>query len=51
MNSRTLISAFVLACAVVAVPSVPGVRMDAAPRRLVVPSLDGVTPDDLRALV
>jgi HAD superfamily hydrolase (TIGR01509 family) len=38
-------------CAVVAVPSVPGVRMDAAPRRLVVPSLDGVTPADLRALV
>lgn len=38
-------------CAVVAVPSVPGVRMDAAPRRLVVPSLAGVTPADLRALV
>ena len=38
-------------CAVVAVPSVPGVRMAAAPRRLVVPSLAGLTPADLRALV
>ena len=38
-------------CAVVAVPSVPGVRMAEAPRRLVVPTLDGVVPADLRALV
>ena len=38
-------------CAVVAVPSVPGVRMAAGPRRLVVPSLADVTPADLRALV
>jgi HAD superfamily hydrolase (TIGR01509 family) len=38
-------------CAVVAVPSVPGVHLEPAARRLVVPSLDGVAPADLRALV
>ena len=38
-------------CAVVAVPSVPGVRMAPAPRRLVVPSLADLAPSDLRALV
>jgi HAD superfamily hydrolase (TIGR01509 family) len=38
-------------CAVVAVPSVPGVRMAPALRRLVVPTLAGLTPGDLRALV
>ena len=38
-------------CAVVAVPSVPGVRLAAGPRRLVVPSLAGLAPADLRALV
>ena len=37
-------------CAVVAVPSVAGVAFDAAPRRLVVGSLAGVTLADLRAL-
>ena len=38
-------------CAVVAVPSVHGVHFPPQPRRLVVPSLIGVTPADLRALV
>ena len=38
-------------CAVVAVPSVPGVQLEPGPRRLVVPTLAGTTPDDLRALV
>lgn len=38
-------------CAVVAVPGVHGVRFDAAPRRLVVPSLTRVSPGDLHALV
>ena len=38
-------------CAVVAVPSVAGVRMAPGPRRLVAPSLDGLAPADLRALV
>ena len=38
-------------CAVVAVPSVPGVVLDPAPRRLVVPSLEAVSVADLRALV
>jgi HAD superfamily hydrolase (TIGR01509 family) len=38
-------------CAVVAVPSVPGVVIAPARRRLVVPSLDGVDPAALRALV
>jgi HAD superfamily hydrolase (TIGR01509 family) len=38
-------------CAVVAVPSLPGVTFTPSPRRLVVPSLAGVRPDDLRALL
>lgn len=38
-------------CAVVAVPSVAGVHLEPADRRLVVPTLEGLTPDDLRALV
>ena len=38
-------------CAVVAVPSVPGVVLDPAPRRLVVPSLEQVDVAALRALV
>ena len=38
-------------CAVVAVPSVPGVLFDSGPRRLVVPSLAQVGVEDLRALV
>ena len=38
-------------CAVLAVPSVPGVVFDPAPRRHVVRSLAGVTVEDLRALV
>lgn len=38
-------------CAVVAVPSVPGVAFAEAPRRLVVPSLVDVTVADLHALV
>ena len=38
-------------CAVVAVPSVPGVEVEPAPRRLVVPSLEKVDPAALRALV
>jgi len=38
-------------CAVVAVPSVAGVHLAPGPRRLVVPTLAGVTPADLRALV
>jgi HAD superfamily hydrolase (TIGR01509 family) len=38
-------------CAVVAVPSVEGVSFEAGPRRLVVPSLAGVRPEDLGALV
>lgn len=38
-------------CAVVAVPSVAGVQLAPADRRLVVPTLEGVRPDDLRALV
>jgi HAD superfamily hydrolase (TIGR01509 family) len=38
-------------CAVVAVPSVCGVVFDPAPRRLVVPSLTQVGPQDLRALL
>lgn len=38
-------------CAVVAVPSVAGVGFDDQPRRLVVPSLSGVSAADLRALV
>ncbi len=38
-------------CAVVAVPSVAGVRIDAGPRRLVVSTLEDVTPADLRVLV
>jgi HAD superfamily hydrolase (TIGR01509 family) len=38
-------------CAVVAVPSVPGVHLTATPRRLVVPTLADVSPADLRALV
>ena len=38
-------------CAVVAVPSVPGVTFAAAPRRLVVPSLEVVTVDALHTLV
>lgn len=38
-------------CAVVAVPSVPGVVFDAAPRRLVARSLAEVTVSDLRTLV
>lgn len=38
-------------CAVVAVPSVPGVVLEAAPRRLVAPSLEAVRVTDLRALV
>jgi HAD superfamily hydrolase (TIGR01509 family) len=37
-------------CAVVAVPSVPGVAFPPAPRRLVLPTLAGVTVADLRAL-
>ena len=38
-------------CAVVAVPSVPGVSLDPAPRRLVATSLESVSVSDLRALV
>jgi HAD superfamily hydrolase (TIGR01509 family) len=38
-------------CAVVAVPSVPGVHLSPGPRRLVVPTLSAVSPADLRALV
>ena len=38
-------------CAVVAVPSVAGVHLEPGGRRLVVASLEGVTPADLRALV
>ena len=38
-------------CAVVAVPSVPGVEIQPAPRRLVVPSLEKVDVAALRALV
>src|SRR3954447_6320654 len=38
-------------CAVVAVPSVPGVEFDAAPRRLVASSLADVGADQLRALI
>src|SRR3954447_22659707 len=38
-------------CAVVAVPSVPGVDFDAAPRRLVASSLADVGADQLRALI
>jgi HAD superfamily hydrolase (TIGR01509 family) len=38
-------------CAVVAVPSVPGVRLAPGPRRLVLPTLHGTVPQDLRALV
>ena len=38
-------------CAVVAVPSVPGVHLSPGPRRAVVPTLAAVTPADLRALV
>ena len=38
-------------CAVVAVPSVAGVQLEPTDRRLVVQSLEGLRPDDLRALV
>lgn len=38
-------------CAVVAVPAVPGVTMSPAPRRLVVPSLEGVTAATLGELL
>ena len=38
-------------CAVVAVPSVAGVAFEPKPRRLVVASLAGLSPDDLRVLV
>ncbi len=38
-------------CAVVAVPSVAGVRVEPAPRRLVVPGLDRVSVSDLAELV
>jgi HAD superfamily hydrolase (TIGR01509 family) len=38
-------------CAVVAVPSVPGVEFDDAPRRLVASSLADVRTDQLRALI
>jgi HAD superfamily hydrolase (TIGR01509 family) len=38
-------------CAVVAVPSVPGVVLAARPRRLVVSSLELVTVEDLAALL
>ena len=38
-------------CAVVAVPSVAGVGFGPAPRRLVLPSLAGVSVGDLVALV
>ena len=38
-------------CAVVAVPSVPGVRLAPGPRRLVLPTLAATVPEDLRALV
>ena len=38
-------------CAVVAVPSVPGVTLEPAPRRLVTPSLEHVRVADLRALL
>ena len=38
-------------CAVVAVPSVPGVSLSPAPRRLVASTLADVGPADLRALV
>jgi HAD superfamily hydrolase (TIGR01509 family) len=38
-------------CAVVAVPAVKGVDLEAGPGRLVLPSLSGLTVDDLRSLV
>jgi HAD superfamily hydrolase (TIGR01509 family) len=38
-------------CAVVAVPSVPGVGLAPGPRRLVLPTLAATVPEDLRALV
>ena len=38
-------------CRVVAVPSVAGVHLAPAPGRLVLPTLAGVGPDDLRALL
>jgi HAD superfamily hydrolase (TIGR01509 family) len=38
-------------CAVVAVPSVPGVGLTPGPRRLVLPTLAATVPEDLRALV
>ncbi len=38
-------------CAVVAVPAVAGVDLEAGPRRLVLPSLSGLTVDDLRRVV
>lgn len=38
-------------CAVVAVPSVPGITFEHAPRRLVVPALTQVSPGDLTDLV
>ena len=44
-------SAEAAGCAVVAAPCVPGVRFEAAPRRLVVPSLTGLGLADLSALL
>jgi hypothetical protein len=44
-------SAAAAGCAVVAVPSVAGVRFTAAPRTLVRSSLAGLTPSALDALV
>jgi HAD superfamily hydrolase (TIGR01509 family) len=44
-------SAEAAGCAVVAVPSVPGVAFDAGPRRLVRRSLEGLGLSDLAALV
>jgi HAD superfamily hydrolase (TIGR01509 family) len=44
-------SATAAGCAVVAVPSVAGIEIAAAPRRLVVPSLTTVTVETLRDLV
>lgn len=38
-------------CAVLAVPSVAGVRLSSGPRRLVVPTLEDMSVDSLRALV
>jgi HAD superfamily hydrolase (TIGR01509 family) len=38
-------------CAVVAVPGLPGVRFEPAPRRVVVPTLVGLDPDELGRLV